>query len=104
MVGAELATCAKYNTPVVLVVFNDARYGMVAHGMDTVYGRVDYCEAPPVDVVAFAQAMGVRAVRVHTLADLAGAAAMAGDGPLVIDLPIDPDVRILNPRNKTLAH
>ena len=104
MVGAELATCAKYNIPVVLIVFNDARYGMVSHGMETVYGRVDYCDSPDVDIVGFATALGVRAIRVEKLSDLSDAASLVGSGPLVIELPIDPDIRIANPRNKTLAH
>lgn len=104
MVGAELATCAKYNIPVVLAVFNDARFGMVAHGMDKVYGRVAWCESPEVDVVAFAESLGARAVRIETLEDLVNAVATIGGGPLVLDIPIDPDVRICNPRNQTLAH
>ena len=104
MVGSEIATCAKYNIPVVLAVFNDARFGMVAHGMDKVYGRVAWCDSPDVDVVKFAESLGARAVRIETVEDFVFAASLVGKGPLVLDIPIDPDVRISNPRNETLAH
>ncbi|MFT6145547.1 MAG: thiamine pyrophosphate-dependent acetolactate synthase large subunit-like protein [Myxococcota bacterium] len=103
-VGSESATCAKYDIPVVLAVFNDARFGMVAHGMDKVYGRVAWCDSPDVDVVKFAQALGARAVRIETVEDFAYAASLVGKGPLVLDIPIDPDVRMITPRNETLAH
>jgi hypothetical protein len=29
---------------------------------------------------------------------------LVGKGPLVLDIPIDPDVRMITPRNETLAH
>jgi acetolactate synthase-1/2/3 large subunit len=101
MVGNELATCAKYGIPVTLAVFNDARFGMVAQGMDKVYGRVAWCDSPDVDVVAFARSLGAEAIRIETEADLARAAELAGNGPLVLDIPIDPDVFVDNPRNHT---
>ncbi len=104
MVGAEIATCAKYDIPVVLAVFNDARFGMVAHGMDKVYGRVAWCESPDVNVVKFAESLGARAVRIETVEDFVYAASLVGKGPLILDIPIDPNVRISNPRNETLAH
>lgn len=104
MVGSEIATCAKYNIPVVLAVFNDSRFGMVAHGMEKVYGRVAWCDSPEVDVVQFAQSLGARAIRIEAVEDFQRAAAMVGAGPLVLDIPIDPDVRISNPRNESLAH
>lgn len=104
MVGSEIATCAKYDIPVVLAVFNDARFGMVAHGMDKVYGRVAWCDSPNVDVVKFAESLGARAVRIESVEDFARAASLVGQGPLVLDIPIDPNVRISNPRNETLAH
>lgn len=103
MVAAELATCAQNGIPVVLAVFNDGQLGMVEHGNQKVFGRSDYCQSPSVDYVAWARALGCKAIRVERAGDLAAAASMVGQGPLVIEIPVRSDVRARNPRADVFA-
>lgn len=96
MVGTELATCARYQIPVVLVVFDDAHLGMVEHGMRELYQRTTIGELPPVALADLARALGARAIEVRSAADLARPERI--DGPLVLCVPIDPSVAAPNPR------
>jgi len=102
MVGNELATCAKYNIPVVLAVFNDGQLGMVNHGFRKQYERPLDCSLPRTDLAAYARSLGVRACRIQRPEDISAAVALI-DGPLVLDIPIDPEAAALNPRETTLA-
>ena len=95
MVGTELATCARHRIPVVICVLDDARLGMVSDGMDANFGRCDVAVTAGANLVAFASAMGVEVVDVQSAADLRPRDLT---GPLVLRVPIDPGVRIENPR------
>jgi acetolactate synthase-1/2/3 large subunit len=99
MVGNELATCARYHIPAVFAVFDNRSLGMIAHGMSRVYGRASACEVPDVDLVGYGRSLGVRVVDVRREEDLAAAAATAGDGPMLLRIPIDPDQALVNPRD-----
>ncbi|HEY9421680.1 MAG TPA: thiamine pyrophosphate-dependent enzyme, partial [Thermoanaerobaculia bacterium] len=103
MGGNEIATCSRYGIPLVVAVFNDGRLGMVAHGCQTVYGRTPDNRTAPIDVAAYAGSLGATATRVESLASLdAIAARPRGNRPLVLDIPVDPDLRPSNPRTATL--
>jgi acetolactate synthase-1/2/3 large subunit len=102
MVGNELATCAKYEIPVVLAVFDDGQLGMVKHGMHRTFGRTQGLERPAADLVCYARSLGVDALRIAGPQDLEMAATRAGRGPLVLDIPVDPAVEAANPRVSTL--
>lgn len=98
MVGNELATCARYRIPVVLAVFDNQELGMVEHGMVRLYGRSGFGGVPATDLVGFARSLGATAETVVSAEHLAALAGRPLDGPLVLHLPIDPDVRAGNPR------
>lgn len=98
MAGNDVATCAKYGLPVVLAIFRDGHLGMVRHGNLRVFGRSDPYALPPVDFVAWARALGADAMRIECEADLRAAARRTLRGPLVLDIPIDPESRLENPR------
>lgn len=102
MVGNELATCARYKIPLVLAVFNDGQLGMVQHGAERVYGRSLSWEHPALELVQYATALGCEAVTINDLADLQQAAARDRSGPLLLDIPVNPDLRAHNPRDATL--
>lgn len=97
MVGNELATCARYGIPVILCVFDDGHFGMVEAGMEAVYGRSGTAILPSVSVSAFARSLGATVVDVARPADLRPPWDM--EGPLVLRVPIDPTVRLANPRD-----
>lgn len=98
MAGNDVATCAKYALPVVLAIFRDGHLGMVRHGNLRVFGRSDPYALPPVDFVAWARSLGADAMRIECEADLEQAARRELRGPLVLDIPIDPERRLENPR------
>jgi acetolactate synthase I/II/III large subunit len=102
MSGSEISTCARYGIPLVVAVFNDGQWGMVAHGSSKVYGRSHDWSLPSFDVKAYAESLGAACIRVQTNQDLAVAASWAESRPLILDIPIDPSVRVHNPRDATL--
>lgn len=95
MNGFEIATAAAEHIPLVLFVFNDRRLGMVEHGHRAVYGR-DASYPISMDVGALARGLGAGFVRVERPGDILRIAdrLRAPDGPLVVDVVIDPDVRM----------
>jgi len=103
MHGSEIATCAKYGIPLVLAVFNDGQLGMVEHGNHRVFHRSTGCETPDVRVRLAATAYGADAMYIHSEDDLVAAASRTLTGPLVLEIPIDPNVQAANPRASTFA-
>ena len=102
MAGNELATCARHDVPVTFAVFDDGQWGMVAHGSQKVYGRSHDWSLPVIDIVGYARSLGANAIRVTTEDALRDALQRSQKGTWVIDIPIDPTVRIVNPRDETL--
>lgn len=92
--GMELQTCVQHGVATVFAVFNDARPNMVVHGLTAIYGRGMHLDMPPTDLVALAESIGARGIRVQRPEDFgeAALAAVRGDGerrPLVLDIRID---------------
>jgi benzoylformate decarboxylase len=94
-----LWTAARYRLPITYVVPNNASYailkaGMLGLGLPSAkrgkYPGMDLVD-PEIDYVALARALGVRAERVTKPADLRDtlAAALAHDGPALVDVAID---------------
>ncbi len=95
----ELATLAELDLPVAVLVFNNAQLGLVRQQQELFYGRryaAAHFAAVP-DFAALARAFGVRGLRLDPardpLADLA--AALAGPGACVIDIPIHEGANVL---------
>lgn len=102
----ELNTAAKYNLAAVWIVLNDARYGMIEQGMESV-GWVPFeTDFPRADFVDIARAMGADGVRVQREEDVIAALrqSLAAKVPFVIDVIIEPtEVAPSGQRNKSLA-
>jgi acetolactate synthase-1/2/3 large subunit len=108
MAGAEALVAVRERLPIVFAVFNDSRYNMVYHGYKYVFGREAAWDSPQIDFAMWARAMGMNAVRVHhpgeVTATLLDRLTMQG-GPVVLDIRIDPDVRLSGGgRNEALQH
>lgn len=88
----EINTAVSYGLRAVWIVLNDARYGMIAQGMQTIGWEPFATDFPRTDFVAIARAMGADGVRVDCEYDLEAAlqAGLAAPGPFVIDVIIDP--------------
>jgi acetolactate synthase I/II/III large subunit len=96
MHGTEMLTAREAGLPVKTFVLNDGGHGMVEHGLTLLGMPAEGLRfRRRVDFLAFAQALGVRAVRFDDPAALAAfdwRAEWRNPEPLLIDLIVDPAV------------
>ncbi|MCK8519834.1 biosynthetic-type acetolactate synthase large subunit [Methanoculleus sp. 7T] len=88
----ELGTVAQYHIPVKVVILNNMYLGMVRQWQELFYDRrYSYTELPPVDFVKIANAYGIEGIRVEEKDGVREAlsAALAADGPFVLDFRIE---------------
>ncbi|MGR6924593.1 thiamine pyrophosphate-binding protein [[Actinomadura] parvosata] len=90
-----LWSAAHEGLPVLFAVMNNSQYLMLKRGLTRRYGDAVVpvgmdVDRPPVDFVALARSMGVRAERIESAADIPAAAQAAWDSgqPCLLDLPI----------------
>ena len=102
MNGNELATCARYRIPLIVVVYNDCALGMVEHGFQAHFGRSPDFSSPSVDFAAFARSLGLAGVRLEALDEFATVVERHRGTPLLVDVPIDLAVRPSNARFEVL--
>jgi acetolactate synthase-1/2/3 large subunit len=101
----EMNTAATYGLDVVWIVLNDARYGMIAQGMESIGWEPFETDFLRADFLTIALGMGGDGVRVQREAqvDAALQRALAAKGPFVIDVMIDPtELAPAIGRNKSL--
>jgi pyruvate dehydrogenase (quinone) len=99
MLLGELITAAAYHLPVKVFVFNNSTLGLVKLEM-LVDGFPDFgVDVPGVDYAGIASAIGFHATRVEDPKRLRGAvdAALAHDGPALVDIVTDPRALSLPP-------
>jgi acetolactate synthase I/II/III large subunit len=89
--ATELATCAQYQLPLVICVFNDSGYGVLRWLQDTRFGRINETDLGKVDFAKMADSMGVPGRRVGSVAEFGEAldAGMAAPGPYLIDVDME---------------
>ncbi len=89
--ATELATCAQYQVPLVIVVFNDAGYGVLRWLQDTRFGRINETDLGKVNFAAMAESMGVPGCRVASVGEFEEAldVGMAAPGPYLIDVDME---------------
>jgi acetolactate synthase I/II/III large subunit len=101
----EINTAATYGVDAVWIVLNDARYGMIAQGMESIGWEPFETDFSRANFVAIARGMGGDGVRVKREAQLDAALQQALDakGPFVVDVMIDPaEMAPAIGRNKSL--
>jgi acetolactate synthase-1/2/3 large subunit len=88
----EVNTAVNYGLSAVWIVLNDARYGMIEQGMQSIGWKPFETDFPRSDFVSIARAMGGDGVRVERERDVEEAlqAGLSSLGPFVIDVIIDP--------------
>jgi len=102
----EINTAANYNIDAVWIILNDARYGMIAQGMQSIGWQPFETDFPRSDFVTIARAMGADGIRVETESEVENALrrALAASGPFVVDVIIDPrEAAPASRRNKSLV-
>lgn len=90
MHGMEILTAKEQNLPILFVIMNNARLGMVYHGHNLQFKRTHASfEQEPVNISAMAAAMGVPSFRVSEMADLTDekvAELLSHNGPTVLEV------------------
>ncbi len=95
----ELATAVTQNTPVVIIVLNNNVLGMVRQWQNLFFDK-HYSQTTlnrQTDFVKLAEAFGAKGFRIMNRKELAPvmAEAFAQEGPVVVDVAIDPDAFVL---------
>ena len=95
----ELCTSVSYNLPIITLILNNEVLGMVRQWQTMFYDK-HYAATDPhrkTDYVKLAEAFGARGFHVETMEELRHALteALKRTGPVVIDVRIDPDERVL---------
>ena len=101
----DLATAVREQTPLVVAVLNDRRYGMVELGQLAIYGRTPAYPVDELDVAKVAQSLGADTAVIDSPGQiLAGEIAeRAAIRPIVLDIRIDSSVRMPKERFKQLG-
>ncbi|TDQ48482.1 thiamine pyrophosphate-dependent enzyme [Actinorugispora endophytica] len=95
MTGQELETAVRLGLSLVVVVFQNGLYGTIAMHQARALGRTAAVDiGGPLDLASYARGLGARGATARTPAELeeALAAALAAEGPTLVDCRTDPDV------------
>lgn len=87
----ELETAVRLNSPLVHFVWRDSGFDMVAFQQEMKYKRKSGTSFGDVDLVKYAESFGAKGLRVNHPSELAAIMdeALATDGPVIVDVPID---------------
>lgn len=94
MYGSELATAVQHHVPVTIVIINDSRLNMCQLGFRDQFGASPDLSTHVIDFAQVARGMGATAYLVRTRRELVTALEARADGPVVLDVRIDPDIRL----------
>jgi len=87
----ELETAVRLKSNITHFVWTDGTYDMVAFQEEMKYGRTSGIEFGPIDVVKYAESFGAKGFRVNDATDMEDILkkALATEGPVIVDIPID---------------
>ena len=100
---AELATCVRYSLPVKVVVINNSSLGQIKWEQMMFLGHPDFeVDLQPVDFAKVAEGFGLRSWRIEDPDSCGEAldAALAFDGPALVDAVVDPNEPMLPPKRR----
>ncbi|MEC8437443.1 MAG: thiamine pyrophosphate-binding protein [Pseudomonadota bacterium] len=89
--ATELATCAQYQVPLIICVFNDSGYGVLRYLQQSRFGRINETDLGKVAFAQMAESMGVPGERAASVEAFSEAMdrALAADGPYLIDVDME---------------
>ncbi len=92
----EIATAVNARLPLLIFVINDGRLGMVEIGAKTVYGRTASFPTGPMNIAQLGAALGAQTLVADEVGQIRDAELMAmrRRGPVVVDVRIDPTIKI----------
>ncbi|MFW5450373.1 MAG: acetolactate synthase large subunit [Methylophagaceae bacterium] len=91
MNSQEIETAMRLNIAIVVLIWNDASYGLIEWKQQNQYGRTSNVKFTNPDFVQYAQSFGAKGVRIEKTEQLMPAlqAALARDTVTIIDCPVD---------------
>jgi acetolactate synthase I/II/III large subunit len=91
MNSQEIETARRVGTPFVVLIWNDAEYGLITWHQLRHFGRPSHIGFTNPDFVAYAESFGCRGYRVERTADLVPTLrrALEDDTVSIIDCPVD---------------
>lgn len=96
MHGQELATMARYDLPIIVVLCNNGSFGSVHRRLKSEPEAEAATRIPDIDWVAYARSLGVEAVVLEEVNELASILdprlnAISSPGPILLEVPTDQD-------------
>ena len=91
MNSQEIETALRIGVAIVILVWNDSKYGLIKWHQDRRFGRDTQIEFNNPDLVKYAESFGAKGYRVESAADLLPTLkqAITDDTVVVIDCPVD---------------
>jgi len=91
MNSQEIETALRIGVAIVILVWNDSKYGLIKWHQDRRFGRDTQIDFKNPDLVKYAESFGAKAYRVEKAADLLPMLkqAIADDTVVLIDCPVD---------------
>ena len=91
MNSQEIETALRAGTPIVIVIWNDNGYGLIAWHQLRRFGRTSYVDFRNPDFVKYAESFGAKGYRVRAADELMPILkqAIADDTVVVVDCPVD---------------
>jgi len=91
MNSQEIETAMRLNVPIVILIWNDASYGLIEWKQQNQFGRTSNVKFTNPDFVQYAQSFGAHGVRIEQTEQLMPALeqALARDSVTIIDCPVD---------------
>ena len=91
MNSQEIETALRMKTPFVILIWNDAEYGLITWHQMRHFGRPSHIEFKNPDFVKYAESFGARGYRIERTEELAPTMkkALADDTVSIIDCPVD---------------
>jgi acetolactate synthase-1/2/3 large subunit len=91
MNSQEIETALRTDTPIVILIWNDAEYGLITWHQLRHFGRPSHTDFTNPDLVAYAESFGAKGYRVEATDELVPILQQAIDDEtvVVIDCPVD---------------
>jgi acetolactate synthase-1/2/3 large subunit len=91
MNSQEIETAMRLQIPIVILIWNDASYGLIEWKQENQFGRTSHVKFTNPDFVQYAQSFGAKGVRIESTEQLMPALehALQDDTLTIIDCPVD---------------
>jgi acetolactate synthase-1/2/3 large subunit len=91
MNSQEIETALRCNIAMVIMIWNDSKYGLIKWHQDRKFGRDSHIDFKNPDFVKYAESFGAKGYRVESADDLLPTIykAVADDTVVIIDVPVD---------------